>query len=88
MVGRPLTAPEGNETELPDPLNPPKGCKFSPRCPYVQPKCVEEDPPLVDAAEPGHAFRCWIPVGTPESRAAIEANRAAGIAQATGAVVS
>ncbi len=64
----------------PDLVNPPKGCKFAPRCPYVQPKCIEEDPPLVAAADPGHSFRCWFPVGTPESRAAFEANRAAGVA--------
>ena len=27
---------------------------------------------------PGHEFRCWIPVGTPENRAALEANQRAG----------
>ena len=25
----------------PDLVNPPTGCKFAPRCPYAQPKCVE-----------------------------------------------
>ncbi len=62
----------------PDIINPPTGCKFSPRCPYAQPRCEVEEPPLVDGAEHGHAFRCWIPVGTPESRAALEANQQAG----------
>jgi peptide/nickel transport system ATP-binding protein len=66
----------------PDIVNPPSGCKFSPRCPYVQPKCIEEEPPLTDAAEHGHAFRCWIPVGTPESRAALDANVQAGLESA------
>ena len=66
----------------PDIINPPAGCQFSPRCPYVQPKCVAEEPPLLDSAEPGHAFRCWIPVGTPESRAALESNQQAGLASA------
>ena len=66
----------------PDIINPPKGCKFSTRCPYVQAKCREEEPPLQDSAEPGHAFRCWIPVGTPESRAALESNQLAGLASA------
>jgi peptide/nickel transport system ATP-binding protein len=68
----------------PDIINPPKGCKFSPRCPYAQPKCVDEEPPLVDAESPGHAFRCWYPVGTPENRAALEANLAAGTTAAVG----
>ena len=31
-------------------------------------------------ATPGHEYRCWFPVGTPEGRAALERNRAAGIA--------
>ncbi len=66
----------------PDIINPPSGCKFSPRCPYVQPKCTQEEPPLVDAADPGHQFRCWIPVGTPENRAALEANQRAGLESA------
>jgi len=66
----------------PDIVAPPQGCKFSPRCPYVQPRCIEEEPPLVEAPTPGHEFRCWIPVGTPESRAALEANEAAGLASA------
>ena len=66
----------------PDIINPPTGCQFSPRCPYVQPQCVAEEPPLQDSAEPGHAFRCWIPVGTPESRAALESNQQAGLASA------
>jgi len=66
----------------PDIINPPSGCKFSPRCPYVQPRCIEEEPPLIDAAEQGHAFRCWIPVGTPENRAALDANVKAGLESA------
>jgi peptide/nickel transport system ATP-binding protein len=59
----------------PDLLNPPKGCKFAPRCAYRQPKCDEEEPPLLDGASPGHQFRCWFPVGTPEGTEALEKNR-------------
>jgi peptide/nickel transport system ATP-binding protein len=66
----------------PDIINPPSGCKFSPRCPYVQPKCMDEEPPLIDAADHGHVFRCWYPVGTPENRAALEANQKAGLESA------
>jgi dipeptide transport system ATP-binding protein len=32
--------------ELPSPLNPPKGCVFSTRCPYVTDLCRAERPPL------------------------------------------
>ena len=45
----------------PDLINPPTGCRFSPRCPYVQDKCREEMPPLIEDA-PGHQYRCWFPV--------------------------
>lgn len=32
--------------EPPDPSNPPPGCAFAPRCPYVQPQCTTEVPDL------------------------------------------
>ena len=46
VVGRPLTAPEGRETELPDPLNPPGGCAFCARCPRALNECATERPAL------------------------------------------
>lgn len=35
------------EGELPSPLNPPKGCAFSSRCPKVQPQCFQSQPKLM-----------------------------------------
>ena len=32
--------------DLPDPANPPTGCRFHTRCPYSQQICEEEEPPL------------------------------------------
>jgi len=61
-------------------INPPAACRFAPRCPYVQDKCRQEEPPLIPGPAPGHEFRCWFPVGTPEGTAALERNRKAGIA--------
>ncbi len=49
----------------PDLVNPPPGCRFAPRCMYVQDKCKAEEPPLEQAETPGHYFRCWYPVGSP-----------------------
>jgi peptide/nickel transport system ATP-binding protein len=49
----------------PDLLHPPAGCKFSPRCPYAQDRCLTEDPPLREAGSADHQYRCWFPVGTP-----------------------
>jgi len=46
VVGRPLTPPEAKGTELPDPLNPPPGCSFAPRCPRATELCRRQDPEL------------------------------------------
>ena len=34
--------------DLPSPINPPPGCRFHPRCPYVFDRCRIEAPPLVE----------------------------------------
>ena len=62
----------------PDLINPPSGCKFSPRCPYAQDRCREEEPQIQADAAPGHEFACHFPVGTPENAAAFEKNMAEG----------
>ena len=50
----------------PDLVNPPKGCRFAPRCAYALDRCHNEEPPLVPAEEPNHFYACWYPVGSPE----------------------
>jgi oligopeptide/dipeptide ABC transporter ATP-binding protein len=50
-----------------------QGCRFAPRCPYVQDVCRKEEPPL-RAAGQGHLFRCWYPVGSAEGDAALAHN--------------
>jgi peptide/nickel transport system ATP-binding protein len=61
VVGRPLTAPEAKETELPDPLNPPSGCAFAARCPRASERCRTETPVLSDG--PGRArAACFHPL--------------------------
>jgi len=52
----------------------PKGCAFSPRCPYAQPRCHEEDPALVPTETSGHKVACWYPVGSDANREAFERN--------------
>jgi dipeptide transport system ATP-binding protein len=43
--------------ELPSPLNPPVGCAFSTRCPYVTERCRAERPPLRELA--GRQVTCY-----------------------------
>jgi peptide/nickel transport system ATP-binding protein len=51
----------------PDLVNPPRGCRFAPRCPYARERCHEEEPPLIATVEdPRHTYACWYPVGSPE----------------------
>ena len=52
----------------PDLVNPPRGCRFSPRCSFVQDRCREEEPPLMTAEHPEHVYACWYPVGSPVHR--------------------
>ena len=62
----------------PDLVNPPKGCSFSPRCPYARERCHEEEPVLTESGTPGHLFACFYPVGSPETeeiRVQIQARR-------------
>lgn len=40
-AGRPRTAVAG---EVPNPLNPPTGCAFHPRCPHANARCKSEAP--------------------------------------------
>jgi peptide/nickel transport system ATP-binding protein len=70
----------------PDLVSPPPGCKFAPRCPYAQERCHVEEPPLIEADTPGHYFKCWYPVGTPEGAAALETNLSKGMPQALAAL--
>jgi len=33
---------------VPTPIDPPRGCRFNPRCQYSEPKCTKEDPELIE----------------------------------------
>jgi peptide/nickel transport system ATP-binding protein len=42
----------------PDLLDPPRGCRFHPRCHLALERCRAEEPPLLEL-EPGHLAACW-----------------------------
>jgi oligopeptide/dipeptide ABC transporter ATP-binding protein len=46
--------------EVPSPMNLPKGCAFSTRCPRLQPRCREEVPELAPIADGRHGVACFL----------------------------
>ena len=52
-------------------LQPPSGCRFHPRCPYVMDKCRQIDPPLVAISDdPDHLQACHLDEPTKDREAA------------------
>jgi len=45
--------------DVPNPINPPKGCVFHTRCPIAEDKCKKEIPELLEK-EPGHYAACHL----------------------------
>ncbi len=45
--------------EVPSPLNPPEGCRFNPRCPFVLDRCSVETPAVTEL-NPGHVVSCHL----------------------------
>jgi oligopeptide/dipeptide ABC transporter ATP-binding protein len=45
--------------ELPNPIDPPAGCRFHTRCPIAVERCTAEEPPLEEKAA-GHVAACWL----------------------------
>lgn len=44
--------------EVPTPINPPKGCRFHPRCSAATEQCKLEEPPFIEH-KPDHWAACW-----------------------------
>ena len=56
----------------PDLRQPPTGCAFHPRCPYVMDRCVTDTPPLLQLdGSRGRAAACWLQDGSQPPPAAL-----------------
>jgi peptide/nickel transport system ATP-binding protein len=55
--------PDSLPGEVPDPAQPPSGCRFHPRCPYVFDRCPLEEPQL-EPLEANRSAACWLRNGT------------------------
>jgi peptide/nickel transport system ATP-binding protein len=42
----------------PNPINPPPGCRFAPRCPFAEPRCRSETPALRPIGQDGREVAC------------------------------
>jgi oligopeptide transport system ATP-binding protein len=49
--------------DVPSPINPPSGCAFHTRCPYVMERCKIERPMLAEVGAQ-HQVACWLNEGT------------------------
>jgi oligopeptide/dipeptide ABC transporter ATP-binding protein len=58
--------------DVPSPIDPPSGCRFHPRCPKAQERCVHEDPPL-EAKASGDLAACHFPLEPGENLARAKA---------------
>ena len=53
--------------EIPNPINPPSGCTFNPRCPYANDRCRTELPPFLEGVACHGYHERRIPTGPPAS---------------------
>lgn len=59
LVDGSRTLPQALAGEVPNPANPPTGCRFHPRCPHAFDRCQTESPPLVQVGS-NRMAACWL----------------------------
>jgi peptide/nickel transport system ATP-binding protein len=61
--------------EIPNPVNPPTGCRFNTRCPIAVDRCFELEPVLFEVS-PGHRVACDVRTGARSTEGAVAAGAA------------
>ena len=64
-VDRPVSLDQVAPSAAPETVFLQRGCRFAPRCPYVQPHCWQQRPPVV-WLQPGHQVACYRYVEEPD----------------------
>jgi peptide/nickel transport system ATP-binding protein len=54
-----VSSPPVRSLDVPDPVDPPSGCRFHTRCPEARSTCMDEDPPLTDHEDDGRKTACF-----------------------------
>lgn len=67
-VNEPIDDPPVRTIDVPDPENPPSGCRFHTRCPEAREACVENRPALDELAEHSAHAACFYAHDTAEYR--------------------
>ncbi len=62
--------PDALAGEVPDPANPPSGCRFHPRCAHAFDRCAT-DVPRLERLTPSRAAACWLRDGVPGTAAGV-----------------
>ena len=57
-IPKPGCEPKPIEGTVPDPINPPTGCRFHPRCPIASEACRSGEPPVI-TVNTEHTVRCF-----------------------------
>ena len=57
------------EGDIPDPMDPPSGCRFRTRCWRASERCAREEPLLVARSSPAHRSACHHPIVEPVAAA-------------------
>jgi oligopeptide/dipeptide ABC transporter ATP-binding protein len=64
LANPPHTTLQAIGGQPPDLIDPPRGCRFAPRCTRARDRCRQQEPALRNIQGHAHRFACWYPLET------------------------